>query len=197
MRQESVYEQEDLDEDDEEEEEEDEEDEEEEEEEEDDEGGDDDPGGLQALLNRLGGGLDGLLPNTSRTHGRLKQILAGLRAEGDETRQMGALHSLCEVLVISSEESLITLSIDAFTPVLVQLMQYEHNPDCMLLAARALTSMADILPNSRAAIVHYGALPTFCSRLLTIEYIDLAEQSLQALEKLSQDRARAACARVG
>ena len=95
MRQESVYEQEDLDEDDEEEEEEDEEDEEEEEEEEDDEGGDDDPGGLQALLNRLGGGLDGLLQNTSRTHGRLKQILAGLRAEGDETRQMGALHSLC------------------------------------------------------------------------------------------------------
>jgi E3 ubiquitin-protein ligase TRIP12 len=196
MRQESVYEQEDLDEDDEEEEEEDEEDEEEEEEEEDDEGGDDDPGGLQALLNRLGGGLDGLLPNTSRTHGRLKQILAGLRAEGDETRQMGALHSLCEVLVISSEESLITLSIDAFTPVLVQLMQYEHNPDCMLLAARALTSMADILPNSRAAIVHYGALPTFCSRLLTIEYIDLAEQSLQALEKLSQDQG-ASCLREG
>jgi len=34
--------------------------------------------------------------------------------------------------------------------------------------------MADILPNSRGAIVHYGALPAFCSRLLTIEYIDLA-----------------------
>jgi len=33
---------------------------------------------------------------------------------------------------------------------------------------------ADILPNSRGAIVHYGALPAFCSRLLTIEYIDLA-----------------------
>ena len=81
-------------------------------------------------------------------------------------------------------------------PVLVNLMQMEHNPDCMLLAARALTSMADILPNSRGAIVHYGALPAFCSRLLTIEYIDLAEQSLQALEKLSQDHG-SSCLREG
>ena len=56
--------------------------------------------------------------------------------------------------------------------------------------------MADILPNSRGAIVHYGALPAFCSRLLTIEYIDLAEQSLQALEKLSQDHG-SSCLREG
>ena len=75
-------------------------------------------------------------------------------------------------------------------------MQAEHNPDAILLAARALTSMADILPNSRGAIIHHGALPQFCSRLLTIEYIDLAEQSLQALEKLSQDHG-GSCLREG
>lgn len=66
----------------------------------------------------------------------------------------------------------------------------------MLLAARALTHLADVLPSSRASIVHYGALPGFCARLLTIEYIDLAEQSLQALEKLSQEHG-AACIRAG
>ena len=128
--------------------------------------------------------------------GKLKQILVGLKAEGDDIRQIAALNELCEVLVISSEESLITLSVDSFVPVLVNLMQAEHNPDAMLLAARALTSMADILPNSRGAIIHHGALPAFCSRLLTIEYIDLAEQSLQALEKLSQDHG-GSCLREG
>ena len=171
--------------------------EEDEEEDEDEQGGDEhDPSGLQALLRRLGGGLEDMIPAAGQTRGRLKEILGGLRADGDDTRQIMALNELCELLVISSEESLITLSVDAFVPVLVNLMQMEHNPDCMLLAARALTSMADILPNSRGAIVHYGALPAFCSRLLTIEYIDLAEQSLQALEKLSQDHG-SSCLREG
>src|SRR5690349_19876144 len=67
----------------------------------------------------------------------------------------------------------------------------EHNPDIMLLAARALTFMADVLPTFCAAIVRHGAVPAFCARLLTIEYIDLAEQSLQALEKLSHEHPQA------
>lgn len=49
----------------------------------------------------------------------------------------------------------------------------------MLLAARALTYLADVLPSSCSSIVRHGAVPAFCARLLTIEYIDLAEQSLQ------------------
>jgi E3 ubiquitin-protein ligase TRIP12 len=61
----------------------------------------------------------------------------------------------------------------------------------MLLAARALTFLADVLPSSCGAIVRHGAVPAFCARLLAIEYIDLAEQSLQALEKLSHDHATA------
>ncbi len=48
----------------------------------------------------------------------------------------------------------------------------------MLLAARALTFLADMLPNSCGAIVRHGAVASLCQRLLTIEYIDLAEQSL-------------------
>ena len=61
----------------------------------------------------------------------------------------------------------------------VHLLNSEANPDIMLLAARALTFLADVLPSSCAAIVRHGAVPAFCARLLTIEYIDLAEQSLQ------------------
>ena len=49
----------------------------------------------------------------------------------------------------------------------------------MLLAARALTFLADVYPPAAAAVIRHGAVPAFCARLLTIEYIDLAEQSLQ------------------
>ena len=61
----------------------------------------------------------------------------------------------------------------------MHLLNAEHNPDVMLLAARAITFLADVLPSSCSSIVRHGAVPAFCARLLTIEYIDLAEQSLQ------------------
>ena len=57
----------------------------------------------------------------------------------------------------------------------------------MLLSSRAMCHMMDVLPSSPAALVHYDAVPLFCERLLSIEYIDLAEQALQALEKLSHE----------
>ena len=43
----------------------------------------------------------------------------------------------------------------------------------MLLAARALTFLADVFPPAAASIIRHGAVPAFCARLLTIEYIDL------------------------
>ena len=79
------------------------------------------------------------------------------------------------------------MSVDVFVPQLVQMMRKEHNADIMLLAARAMCHMMDVLPSSSTALVHYDAVPLFCEKLLSIEYIDLAEQSLQALEKLSHE----------
>jgi len=156
--------------------------------------------GLRALLRRLGsasggvGGAGGLFRGGGSA--RSQELLRGLRAMGDPSAQMAALSELNEMLVISGEEMMMSIPLVAFVQVLVELMQLEYMPDIMLLAARALTTMADVMPPSRGVIVHQGALPQFCSRLLTIEYIDLAEQSLQALEKLSQDYG-AECARQG
>ncbi|XP_061372413.1 E3 ubiquitin-protein ligase UPL3-like [Gastrolobium bilobum] len=159
---------------------------------------------LQGLLRKLGAGLDDLLPSsgmsgsasTSHQSGRLKKILSGLRADGEEGKQVEALTQLCDMLSIGTEESLSTFSVDSFVPVLVGLLNHENNPDIMLLAARALTHLCDVLPSSCAAVVHYGAVSMFCARLLTIEYMDLAEQSLQALKKISQEHPTA-CLRAG
>ncbi|XP_071716765.1 E3 ubiquitin-protein ligase UPL3-like isoform X2 [Rutidosis leptorrhynchoides] len=158
---------------------------------------------LQGLLRKLGAGLDDLLPSSamasassSHQSGRLKKILSGLRADGEEGKQVEALTQLCDMLSIGTEDSLSTFSVDSFVPVLVGLLNHESNPDIMLLAARALTHLCDVLPSSCAAVVHYGAVSCFVARLLTIEYMDLAEQSLQALKKISQEHPTA-CLRAG
>jgi len=108
----------------------------------------------------------------------MRGILAGLHSEDDDSRQLDALSQLCDILSIGTEDSLASFSVDAFVPPLVTLLACEYSPDIMLLSARALTHLCDVLPSSCAAIVHYGAIPCLCARLLTIEYIDLAEQVL-------------------
>ncbi|XP_057962370.1 E3 ubiquitin-protein ligase UPL3-like isoform X2 [Malania oleifera] len=159
---------------------------------------------LQGLLRKLGAGLDDWLPpgaaaaaaSSAHGGGRLKKILAGLRADGEDGRRIEALTQLCEMLLTGSEDSFGGFPVDSFLPVLVDLLNHESNADVMVLAARALTHLCEVLPSSCGAVVHYGAVPCFCARLLNIEYMDLAEQSLQALRKISQEHPTA-CLRAG
>ena len=127
--------------------------------------------------------MEDLLPSGGR---RMKELLTSLK-EHDEGRQMEALNELCDVLSMGQEEILIGFNIDAFLPVLVELLNYEHNPEIMLLSCRAITHLLEVLPKSAAKVVSCGAVPLFCQRLLTIEFIDVAEQSLLALHKLSTE----------
>lgn len=154
---------------------------------------------LEGLLRKLGARRDDLLPGSmpfSQQSSRLKRILSGLRAEAEIGRQTDALSQLCEILSISTEDSLSSFSVDSFVPVLVTLLNHESSPEIMLLAARALTHLCDVLPQACVSVVHYGAVPSFCHQLLTIEYMDLAEQSLEALEKISHEHP-IACLRAG
>lgn len=75
--------------------------------------------------------------------------------------------------------------VERVVPLLVHVLQRDAGPELMLLATRAIAYMVDSVPHAGRACVTHGAIPSLCEKLLTIEYIDLAEQSLQALEKLS------------
>jgi E3 ubiquitin-protein ligase TRIP12 len=92
---------------------------------------------------------------------------------------MNALLELCDVLAMATEDSMGGFKASEFVPVLVQLLHLEHNPDIMLLATRALAYMVEALPRSANLMVNSDAITVFCSRMLSIEYIDVAEQSLQ------------------
>ncbi|PKA51906.1 E3 ubiquitin-protein ligase UPL4 [Apostasia shenzhenica] len=109
--------------------------------------------------------------------------------EGDDagpSSQVAALTELCEALSFCIEDSFDHFPVEATVPVLVRLAGSEGNPDIMLLAIRAITYLCDVMPRSADALVRHGVLPVLCGRLLAIEYLDVAEQSLQALEKISR-----------
>lgn len=61
----------------------------------------------------------------------------------------------------------------------------ESNVQMMLLACRCLANLMEALPGSSHSVVYAGAVPVLCSKLLEIQYIDLAEQTLSVGVALS------------
>jgi E3 ubiquitin-protein ligase TRIP12 len=49
--------------------------------------------------------------------------------------------------------------------------------------------MLESIPGSSAAVVHFGCIPPLCAKLMMIDYIDVAEQALLTLHKISVDHA--------
>ena len=152
-------------------------------------GGDgaDHPAALQGILRKLSAGLDNLIAGTSFP--RMRSLLADLKS-GDDSRTIGALTELCNMLSMATDESMIAFSVDQFVPVLVDLLGQDSNPNIMLLAARSLTNLIEVLPAAGEVLVHRGAVPILVSKLLCIEYMDVAEQALECLERLGRDNAQ-------
>ncbi|KAI8088966.1 uncharacterized protein BX664DRAFT_279651 [Halteromyces radiatus] len=65
------------------------------------------------------------------------------------------------------------------------------NPEIMLLACRCLSNLMDAMPTAVTNVVYQGATKVLCQKLKSIEYIDLAEQALTALEKIASQLPRA------
>ncbi|KAI2636731.1 E3 ubiquitin-protein ligase UPL3 [Xylaria nigripes] len=140
--------------------------------------------GLSNTLRALTGMMSGL-------SSRLRDILNNLRQKGDSSVQLIALQELSDILLVSNEDNLSGhFSPDAFVKELVLLMQPnqltgEESPEIMLLACRCLANLMEALPASAANVVYGGAVPVLCQKLLEIQFIDLAEQALSTLEKIS------------
>ncbi|GAA5905899.1 putative ubiquitin-protein ligase UFD4 [Sporobolomyces salmoneus] len=63
----------------------------------------------------------------------------------------------------------------------------ENDVQMMLLACRCLANLMEALPGSAHSVVYAGAVPVLCSKLQDIQYIELAEQTLSTLEKISEE----------
>ncbi|KAL3642546.1 E3 ubiquitin-protein ligase upl4 [Castilleja foliolosa] len=117
-----------------------------------------------------------------------KKILLSLSEEMDESGQLALLTELCELLSFCSDSSLSSHMVDSFSPILVRLTRHETNPNIMLLAVRAITYLCDQHSRSSGYLVRHDAVPALCQKLMAIEYLDVAEQCLQALEKISREQ---------
>ncbi|PIN18482.1 E3 ubiquitin protein ligase [Handroanthus impetiginosus] len=119
---------------------------------------------------------------------KFKKVLSSLSEEVEESGQLALLTELCELLSFCSDGSISSQMVDSFSPILVRLARDESNPDIMLLAIRAITYLCDVNPRSSGFLVRHDAVPALCQRLMAIEYLDVAEQCLQALEKISREQ---------
>lgn len=136
---------------------------------------------MQHLLHRSMGA------NSSVT--KAQQLLQGLQASGDEGQQLQAVIEMCQLLVMGNEDTLTGFPIKQVVPALISLLQVEHNFDMMNHACRALTYMMEALPRSSAVVV--DAVPVFLEKLQVIQCMDVAEQSLTALDMLSRRHSKA------
>lgn len=135
---------------------------------------------MQHLLHRSMG---------SNTSSKAQQLLQGLQATGDEGQQLQAVIEMCQLLVMGNEDTLAGFPVKLVVPALISLLSMEHNFDMMNHACRALTYMMEALPRSSAVIV--DAIPIFLEKLQVIQCMDVAEQSLTALEMLSRRHSKA------
>eukprot|EP00008_Paramoeba_atlantica_P001341 CAMPEP_0201504874 /NCGR_PEP_ID=MMETSP0151_2-20130828/85450_1 /ASSEMBLY_ACC=CAM_ASM_000257 /TAXON_ID=200890 /ORGANISM="Paramoeba atlantica, Strain 621/1 / CCAP 1560/9" /LENGTH=551 /DNA_ID=CAMNT_0047898671 /DNA_START=391 /DNA_END=2042 /DNA_ORIENTATION=- len=122
---------------------------------------------------------------STMTRQRLNGLLEGLTDFNDEMTQMICLQTVCDYLSIGTEDNLGNFRISPFCNAFAALLNHPYNPEIMLLAARAITHLLEALPNSTSNVVSAGVIPPLISKLETIEFIDVAEISLQALEKIS------------
>jgi hypothetical protein len=116
----------------------------------------------------------------------LAAILSALQS-GDESATFSALADLTPGLAMGTEETLQNFDANEFASVLVVLLSTMlHNPDILLLTCRAVCHILEALPRSSVLFVRHGVLAPLCEQLRSIQFIDVAEQCMVALHKLSQ-----------
>ncbi|EXC16279.1 E3 ubiquitin-protein ligase UPL4 [Morus notabilis] len=133
---------------------------------------------------------------SSNDHGKFKRILSSLGEEREDSGHLALLTELCEVLSFCNEYSLSSMTVDSLSPHLVKLARHPTNPDIMLLAIRAMTYLCDVYPKSSGFLIRHDAVTVLCQKLMAIEDMDVAEQCLQALEKISREQPLA-CLQAG
>lgn len=119
---------------------------------------------------------------------KAQSLLQGLQATGDEGQQLQSAIEMCQLLVMGNEDTLAGFPVKQTVPALIALLAMEHNFDIMNHACRALTYMMEALPRSTPVVAE--AVPVLLEKLQVIQCMDVAEQSLTALEMLSRRHAK-------
>lgn len=121
---------------------------------------------------------------SSSSNTKAQQLLNGLNSAANDSEKLHYVLEMCQILLMGNEDTLVGFPIKAVVPTLINLLSMEHNFEIMHHACRALTYMMESLPRSSVAVL--DAIPVFLEKLQVIQCMDVAEQSLSALEMLSR-----------
>ena len=171
--------------------------------------GDDYPDMSAIFAARPGGARSGGMAN------QFREILTHLKQKDNQMMQMVALQELAEILSITTEEIFMAqggpramgLEVDEYVKALLEILKGGSNadfdippelmedamgslaasPELILLSCRCLANLIEALPTSSIYVIQNKGIEALMEKLMNIEYIDLAEQVLTVLEKISHD----------
>ncbi|KAH8603472.1 HECT domain [Trypanosoma vivax] len=105
----------------------------------------------------------------------------------DEGQQIDGLAGLCNLLNMATPLTISAIRPSVFVPLLLNCMRKEHNIDLVLLAARALTYMVDAISSTVFVVVSEGGVEVLLTYLRDVKDIELLEQCMMCLEKITQN----------
>lgn len=104
---------------------------------------------------------------------------------------------------MSTEENLgpssgVGFDAEVFTKEIVRIITGESNalgvdnPELQLLACRCISNLVEALPTfaTFGAIGSTRVIPALCAKLMSIEYIDVAEQAISTIERISREQTK-------
>ncbi|XP_014491908.1 E3 ubiquitin-protein ligase UPL4 isoform X1 [Vigna radiata var. radiata] len=118
---------------------------------------------------------------------KFEKAAQNLSKETEPYSQLALLIEICGVLPFCSEDT-VSHSLDLLSPLLVEHAKKKSNPDIMLFSLRAITFVCDLHPPAPEFFVEHDFVPTLCESLFAIQYVDVAEQCVKVLEKISLKR---------
>ena len=132
---------------------------------------------------------DSKKPNESFYSGILqciKSIQDSIR-HSDYDSMLSSLKKLSTELTMSNDENLSVLPVDVLTDSLLYSISIPESPEMALQSIICINSLIESNHNALSSFVKAGVVSQLTSKLMNIEYIDLAEYSVKALEKISID----------
>jgi hypothetical protein len=104
----------------------------------------------------------------------------------DDSTSLQSATELSELLLMSAEDNFSGFPYSEFLAACAELLHREHNPELMVWSARCLTNVVEAMPRAAGYIAqNSGLIAELCAKLMNIEYMELAEQSLLVLFQLS------------
>jgi len=131
-------------------------------------------------------GLGGYHSHISHPAAKLAQLLPPLQ-HGDDTEKLLALTELCEIFSLCTEDQLGSIRIGDWIRALTNILCDELvSPDITLLVCRTFCNLLEAFPQTAGLLVQQdSAIEALCLKLLNIQFIDVAEQALMVVRKLS------------